>query len=276
MESGLIFMMKYKIIISDYDKTLTTTDRRITDRTKDAIKKFQDNGGKFVLCTSRNLVGIETARVPLGIDVDALILNQGATIYDMKEKKYIAKNVLSREEVNDILGYLKNKTSNFLILFDKGGHCRKNNLYPKICNFVMASAVTPIGDKIFDYYNEDGVTQFFIGSMFASKMRHMAKRAKKYFDGKYEIGLCDKHSFNITKKGVTKGKGIEKVLEYYGLTKEEAIAFGDSQNDETMLTSVGLGVAMGNSMKELKCVADRICDTCDNDGMAQFIEENVL
>ena len=47
-------------------------------------------------------------------------------------------------------------------------------------------------------------------------------------------------------------KGIEAVLDYYGLQVEEAVAFGDSWNDSEMLNGVGIGVAMGNAAEEIK------------------------
>ena len=46
-----------------------------------------------------------------------------------------------------------------------------------------------------------------------------------------------------------KGVAVEKVLEYYHLSKEEAMAFGDGNNDLEMLKTVGLAVAMENASK---------------------------
>ena len=49
------------------------------------------------------------------------------------------------------------------------------------------------------------------------------------------------------------------MLNYYGLSKDEAIAFGDGRNDIEMLEAVGTGVAMGNAIDEVKARADVIC-----------------
>ena len=58
-----------------------------------------------------------------------------------------------------------------------------------------------------------------------------------------------------------------KILDYYQLTKEEAMAFGDGNNDIEMLEAVGRGVAMKNASLELKSIADDICDDVANDGI---------
>ena len=71
-----------------------------------------------------------------------------------------------------------------------------------------------------------------------------------------------------------KGSGVEKILEYYHLTKEEAMAFGDGNNDIEMLQAVGLGVAMGNASAELKEIADDLCGHVAEDGIYYYCKEH--
>ena len=56
-------------------------------------------------------------------------------------------------------------------------------------------------------------------------------------------------------QGFSKATGIQFVLDYYGLSTENAYAFGDSNNDLTMLSYLKNSIAMGNaqppSLKEL-------------------------
>ena len=52
-----------------------------------------------------------------------------------------------------------------------------------------------------------------------------------------------------------KGNAVRAVLQHFGVTKEEAIAFGDGFNDIEMLEAVGTGVAMGNAKDEIKAHA---------------------
>jgi hypothetical protein len=47
-------------------------------------------------------------------------------------------------------------------------------------------------------------------------------------------------------------------------------------NDIDLLEYAGVGIAMGNALEKVKAVADHICDTNENDGLAKWIEENLL
>ncbi len=64
-----------------------------------------------------------------------------------------------------------------------------------------------------------------------------------------------------------KVSGIQKMLELYGISREETIAFGDGENDIEMLEFAGIGVAMGNAEPEVKEAADYITTDIDKDGI---------
>lgn len=56
----------------------------------------------------------------------------------------------------------------------------------------------------------------------------------------------------------------------------EIVAFGDDLNDIDMLTECGYGIAVDNAVQEVKKIADFICESNDNDGVAKYIEKYIL
>jgi hydroxymethylpyrimidine pyrophosphatase-like HAD family hydrolase len=72
---------------------------------------------------------------------------------------------------------------------------------------------------------------------------------------------------NVLQEDVSKSLAIIKVLQYFGIEKSEAIAFGDGENDIDMLELVGLGIAMGNGNEKLKNVADFVTKKSGEDGI---------
>ena len=72
---------------------------------------------------------------------------------------------------------------------------------------------------------------------------------------------------DIISKDGGKVIGIQKVLEHYGIKREELIAFGDGENDLDMIQFAGIGVAMGNAVAETKAVADYVTTAIDDNGI---------
>lgn len=65
-----------------------------------------------------------------------------------------------------------------------------------------------------------------------------------------------------------KGDGIHRILDIFGGKPEDAIVFGDSNNDLSMFGDDGwIRVAMGNASEELKSKADLVTTDVDKDGI---------
>ncbi len=64
-----------------------------------------------------------------------------------------------------------------------------------------------------------------------------------------------------------KDVGIRAVLDWAGIAPEQAMAFGDGENDLTMFDCVAIGVAMGNANPAVKAAADHVTARVDEDGI---------
>lgn len=74
----------------------------------------------------------------------------------------------------------------------------------------------------------------------------------------------------------SKGVGVQKVLDYFHIKNEQAIAFGDGGNDIEMLQTVGTGVAMGNATDDVKAAADTVCGNVSDDGIYYYCKNHGL
>jgi Cof subfamily protein (haloacid dehalogenase superfamily) len=72
--------------------------------------------------------------------------------------------------------------------------------------------------------------------------------------------------------GVSKGAGLAFVAEREGFSAAETIAFGDGENDLELLEWAGYGVAVANADERLRALADFVCPSVDEEGVAQVIE----
>lgn len=76
----------------------------------------------------------------------------------------------------------------------------------------------------------------------------------------------------VSDKAVNKGVALKVVCEYFGVSTLQSIAFGDSMNGTEMLLVAGIGVAMGNSSKQVTLFADQICKSCAENGVAKALD----
>ena len=64
-----------------------------------------------------------------------------------------------------------------------------------------------------------------------------------------------------------KDLGVAATLERLGIAPDEAIAFGDGENDLSMFSAVGTSVAMGNAQDTVKAAATYVTTAVDDDGI---------
>lgn len=79
--------------------------------------------------------------------------------------------------------------------------------------------------------------------------------------------FAGKTGADVVEREASKAKGLARICRYYGIGLEDTVAFGDSMNDYEIVQEAGVGIAMGNSIDELKQVADYVTDDIDQDGI---------
>ena len=75
------------------------------------------------------------------------------------------------------------------------------------------------------------------------------------------------HFLDVIPASGGKDRGMDAVLDCFHIPVEESMAFGDGENDLTMLRHAGTGVAMGSASETVKAGANWTCGTVDEDGI---------
>ncbi len=96
------------------------------------------------------------------------------------------------------------------------------------------------------------------------------------FGDKLNVNQSSKALLECVNINASKGNAVKWIAERYGIKQEEICAIGDSENDNSMIEYAGLGIAMGNAMDVTKAVANYVCDTNNNNGVAKVIEGILL
>lgn len=90
--------------------------------------------------------------------------------------------------------------------------------------------------------------------------------------GRVEPTTSGHGSIDLILPGCHKASGLRRLVERWGITPEQCVAFGDGGNDIEMLRAAGIGVAMGNAAPAVQAVADYVTASVDEDGIWKAVQ----
>ena len=112
--------------------------------------------------------------------------------------------------------------------------------------------------------------QFVLDKMLITKEEQQAA-GSRFFPG-LDVFRWHPAFVDIVAPGGGKDRGMDAVLEHFGISLEETMAFGDGENDLPMLRHAHIGVALGNADDFVQSQADYVTDTVDEDGILTALE----
>lgn len=245
-----------KILFFDIDETLISHKTfSIPESTKEAIKKAKENGHLVIINTGRtkSLIGEDIKE----LNFDGYVCGCGTHIEVNDELLYSKK--VGKELYNNIISSLKKYSLNAVLEGEEAIYVSDNNEDDSVLANLRKHNY-PI--KPYDLENMK-FNKMFI----------------RYDDNEYINDFCEeiKESFDyidhgkgtreIIPKGHSKGSGIDFLLEYFNIDRDNTYAFGDSNNDIPMLENVANSIVMGNGNPELFKNATFVTKDIDEDGI---------
>jgi Cof subfamily protein (haloacid dehalogenase superfamily) len=255
-------VVRVRMIVTDLDRTLLRTDKTISDYTAGVLNRCRSMGMKIAFATARpkRTVNQFTERIP----ADAVILHNGAVTY-IGDRLLHCCGINSKAKDKILLSLSRdNPEATLSVEIDD----------VLFANFDVTSLWTNTGMKRSDFTDlpDKPADKIIVGVSSHEDM----DRFSKYLPDDLYIEISENRLGLIMNRGATKHYAVRKVAEYYGLDMSEIVAFGDDYNDIGMLRACGVGVAVSNALDEVKAAADRICGSNEDDGVARWLEENLL
>ena len=115
-----------------------------------------------------------------------------------------------------------------------------------------------------------------INLFYAPPERQEALRAMARATGPVEISNALERNMEFNFGGVSKGEALAFLAAHLGLAPEEVMAFGDANNDLTMLSWAGWSFAMANAMESVKKIAKYQTASNHEAGVGQAVEKYIL
>ncbi len=268
---------RFKMLVLDLDGTVLDDEKRIPEQNKMAIKEVIQRGIKVVVCSGRIFKGARLYASELEVNAPVIACN-GAVIKTMPDNRLIYFNPLSSQDCKKVIDicrssgvYIHAYVGEVLVT----EQLKHSSLIYSERNQELAEedridikVVEDIGRHI--EMSREPVSKLVIIAEHSSLLKDIRDKVSNIET--IEISSSNFDNFEITNKGVSKGKALEFLCGYLGILLSETAAIGDNENDIGLLKTAGLGIAMGNAIPELKRIASSVTDSNRNNGVAKAVE----
>jgi Cof subfamily protein (haloacid dehalogenase superfamily) len=286
--------MEYRLLAVDLDGTLFNSHKEIDKETVEALHDYKAKGGKVVICSGRSPLSTRWIAETIGLS-DPIIAYNGAVSQEASGEVF-EQNTFRQEgvlafiqacEEYGVYGHLYegdtllvpeenewNVTwieNNIPSLQRSGGSMEACKRFRGQCEVKL---LTPLSDYVSK--NRPDILKFAAFRKEEGKFEEFTAHLKSMPD-EFEVSS----SFNFTNleispANISKAAALIKLAKRFNLEMSEVAAVGDNFNDLQMLSSAGLGIAMGNAPEKVKEAADVVTGSNDNQGVAKAIKTFIV
>ena len=270
-----------KAILLDIDGTLTNDAKEITLRTRDALLAAQDNGAVLVLASGRANMGLTGFADVLNMREHngIFVCFNGAKAMNYQTGEVYFQQTLTVDQGKRVLDHMHR--FEVCPIYDKGAYMYLENAF-----FTIERDGAPWSIAEYEAHNNNyllcevtnnaefldwEVNKILVAGQPEYLQEHWQEMGAP-FEGELSSMFTAPFYYEFTPLGVDKTKALSETFAKLGIAPEETIAFGDAQNDLSMLKWAGIGVAMGNAVDEVKEAANEITLSNNEDGIAVALQ----
>lgn len=277
-----------RAVCLDLDGTLLPHSKELSKATQNALIALQEKGVTIILATGRNLKEAlplaEKLRCP---DFGGwLIFCNGQQIHSFQNQKTPEGARISQADALTLVK-LAEQFPVMITVEQDGQLIQTRNPFGWwalikrfskqlrsgrwIFNQLKGRSIRSVG-KIAPYIQSDLSKISFSGS--SAALQRLSLAIERQFPKRFARMLVMDTWLEIMDISVSKGAAMETISALTRIPLEQFLAFGDGENDLSMIEKAGWGVAMRNAMPALKAACDEISERdCDHDGVLWYLKK---
>jgi HAD superfamily hydrolase (TIGR01484 family) len=260
-----------KLVALDIDGTLLkwiegagTTHEEIAPAVGDAVRRARDAGCHVVLASGRSPHGMAPVADMLELYLDHseplwIVASNGAVVFRYPHVEVVMEETFDAAPA--VKAVLQRHPSALVAVEERGVGYRVSSEFPTgelsgemILTDVDELVSAPVSRVIIR--DPDATADDFV-----ALARELGLHGTDYVVG-WTAWL------DLAPVGVSKASGLAYVAEQLGVDAADVLAVGDGRNDIEMLQWAGRGVAMGQSVQQVRDAADDVTDPVGDDGAA--------
>lgn len=259
--------MTIKLIACDLDGTVFDDDKNVDSGLLEVVGKLRKQGILFTIVSGRNKELFDDIVRLFEVDCP-YVCNNGGLIYRGDEK--LEGHYIPREYNNDLTRILYEYDMSYRLFADE-----ENILYGESDFFARRMKRFVKSFTAYDVNRDiSGISIFKITCDFN---RHVDRTAEVLEQIRR---TCPNMAFLKAEKNIycannlhaNKGEALESICRMMGIGVDEVMAFGDNENDLSMILKAGWGVAMGNSDEMIRRQADDVCGDNNHNGVSGYLK----
>jgi Cof subfamily protein (haloacid dehalogenase superfamily) len=265
------------LLAADIDQTLVSNGK-IVARNIEAIKRFREHGGTFVLATGRSATALgQVYRIMDKKLIGPSVVLNGAMIYDINKQEIVFANTLedsSKTHVNFVMdnfsdvGIEVHSGTRVYVLNDTEAtsfHGSYESLNQEHVTFEQIKNET--WHKVLYVCDTEETRE-----KLAEKVSSLDNNISSFVYTSLIFGEKQHLYYEQVPKGTTKAKGLLKLAEILNIKKGGLFAIGDYYNDLEMLKSADISASPSGAIEEVKQIVNYVGGPCEDGAVADFIE----
>lgn len=270
--------MKIRMVATDLDGTLLTSEKKILEKTIGVLKKIQEQGISLLLVSGRPLASM----YDFGEQVDcrALIGMNGGQLFDRKSQTMLLKKTMEKDL--SLSFYRAWKSPKIFSIFYGEKTMYSNRKYREESQETKKSLSLAQDGKHMKLVevedladcHEDIYKICMVGR--PEDLQKEEEEIRKKFQDYLQIAYSSPYFLEATPKGVDKGITLDYFAQLEKIHPREIIAFGDSENDLPMLRYAGRSCAVKEASQKVKDQVDLLIASNDDQGVCKYLEELFL
>lgn len=257
-----------KLIASDVDGTLLPEGTaELNPELYEVILKLKEKGIVFAAASGRQENSIRTVFAPIVDDIYLISNNGGYVTY---QNQILVCRTFDREIAKEILTYIRKMENVFYLATSPDGDytdCQDKEMLEWLKEGYRIH-INRIDDVMEKADRLVKISAFAKGRDAAG----VAAPAKAVFDGKAMVTAAGEHWVDFTAPGSAKGNALKELQERLHVTREETMAFGDNNNDISMLQNAGESYAVSEAREEVKAVCKHILPDTNRDSVLRVLK----
>ncbi|WP_244237281.1 Cof-type HAD-IIB family hydrolase [Corallococcus llansteffanensis] len=265
--------MTIKLLIADIDGTMVTRDKVLTARTCEAVARLRASGVMFTVTSGRPPRGMAGLVASLKLTDPVAAFNGGV---------YVKSDLTTVLEQRTLPPAIARQAVDFMLQagLDVWVYQGADWFLRGPEAFRVARERSNVGFDPVVIADLHGVLDAPIKLVGVSEDTARVARCEAELSmrlgAEASAARSTPYYVDVTHPEANKGMVVREASRLLGLPLEQIAAIGDMANDLPMLTTAGVGIAMGNASAEVQRLARHVTRTNDEDGFAYAVDAFIL